>query len=58
MMIKTAVDVQQFLFRKDLVKELVDVLMYYNDVLLCFDISLEESRHAYIEKFQRNMNRW
>ena len=27
--------------------------MYYNDVLLCFDISLEELRHAYIEKFSK-----
>lgn len=44
--------------RKDLVEELADVLMYYNDVLLCFDISLGELRQAYIEKFQRNMKRW
>ena len=44
--------------RKDLVEELADVLMYYNDVLLCFDISLGQLRQVYIEKFQRNMKRW
>lgn len=44
--------------RKDLVEELADVLMYYNDVLLCFDISAEELKQAYVDKFQKNMKRW
>lgn len=44
--------------RKDLVEELADVLMYYNDVLLCYDISAEELKQAYTEKFERNMTRW
>ena len=44
--------------RKDLVEELADVLMYYNDVLLCYDISAEELKKAYTEKFERNMTRW
>ena len=44
--------------RKDLVEELADVLMYYNDVLLCYDISPEELKRAYTEKFERNMTRW
>ena len=44
--------------RKDLVEELADVLMYYNDVLLCYDISVEELKKAYTEKFERNMKRW
>ena len=44
--------------RKDLVEELADVLMYYNDVLLCYDISPEELKQAYTEKFERNMKRW
>lgn len=44
--------------RKDLVEELADVLMYYNDVLLCYDITPEELKQAYIEKFERNMTRW
>lgn len=44
--------------RKDLVEELADVLMYYNDVMLCYGISPEELKQAYEEKFQRNMTRW
>ena len=44
--------------RKDLVEELTDVLMYYNDVLLCYGITAGELKKAYTEKFQRNMTRW
>lgn len=44
--------------RKQLTEEMADVLMYYNDVLLCFDISAEELKSAYEEKFHRNMDRW
>ena len=44
--------------RAQLVEELADVLMYYNDVLLCYGISAEELKQAYIEKFERNMKRW
>ena len=44
--------------RKDLVEELADVLMYYNDVLLCYGITAEELKAAYTQKFERNMNRW
>ena len=44
--------------RKELVEELADVLMYYNDVLLCYGISAEELKEVYSEKFRRNMNRW
>jgi NTP pyrophosphatase (non-canonical NTP hydrolase) len=44
--------------RKDLVEELADVLMYYNDVLLCYGISEEELKNAYTSKFQQNMKRW
>lgn len=44
--------------RRDLVEELADVLMYYNDVLLCYDITPEELKQAYTEKFERNMTRW
>ena len=44
--------------KKDLVEEMADVLMYYNDILLCYGITAEELKQAYIEKFQRNINRW
>lgn len=44
--------------RKDLIEELADVLMYYNDVLLCYGISSEELKQVYTEKFKTNMNRW
>lgn len=44
--------------RKELVEELADVLMYYNDVLLCYNISGEELKQVYCEKFEKNMKRW
>ena len=44
--------------RKDLVEELADVLMYYNDVLLCYGITQEELKQVYEAKFQKNMKRW
>lgn len=44
--------------RKDLIEELADVLMYYNDVLLCYGISAEELKKIYTEKFEKNMKRW
>lgn len=44
--------------RKELVEELADVLMYYNDVLLCYDITAEELKEVYSKKFKRNMTRW
>lgn len=44
--------------RQYLVEELADVLMYYNDVLLCYGITAEELKQVYIEKFEKNMRRW
>ena len=44
--------------RKKLVEEMVDVLMYYTDVLLCYGISEAELKQAYINKFKKNMKRW
>lgn len=44
--------------RKALVEEMADVMMYYNDVMLCYDISADELKQAYTEKFERNMTRW
>ncbi|MCR5770550.1 MAG: MazG-like family protein [Butyrivibrio sp.] len=44
--------------RKDLVEEMADVLMYYNDVMLCYGISSDELKDIYKEKFETNMKRW
>lgn len=44
--------------RKALVEEMADVLMYYNDVMLCYEITADELKAAYSEKFQKNMQRW
>ena len=44
--------------RKDLIEEMADVLMYYNDVMLCYGISADELKMAYTEKFEKNMQRW
>ncbi len=44
--------------RGALVEELADVLMYYNDILLCYGISAEELKTVYTEKFEKNLGRW
>ena len=44
--------------REHLIEEMADVLMYYNDVMLCYGINEDELKQAYIEKFQKNMKRW
>lgn len=44
--------------RKELVEEMADVLMFYNDIMLCYDISTDELKQVYSEKFNKNMQRW
>ena len=44
--------------RSALIEEMADVLMYFNDVMLCYGITEEELKKAYVEKFERNMKRW
>jgi len=44
--------------RSQLVEEMADVLMYYNDVMLCYGITADELKRAYTEKFEKNMKRW
>ena len=44
--------------RTHFMEEMADVLMYYNDVLLCYGITPEELKKTYEAKFKRNMNRW
>lgn len=44
--------------RKHLVEEMADVLMYYNDAMLCYGITSDELKTAYTEKFEKNMKRW
>jgi len=44
--------------RQHLVEEMTDVLMYYNDVLLCYGISEQELKETYVAKFKKNMTRW
>ena len=44
--------------REHLVEELADVLMFYNDVLLCYGISAEELKQSYVKKHEKNMTRW
>ena len=44
--------------RYDFVEEMADVLMYFNDILLCYDISPDEFEQVYRAKHARNMKRW
>lgn len=50
--------VEDVAVRQHLVEEMADVLMYYNDVLLCYGISAQELKEAYAAKFEKNMTRW
>ena len=40
------------------IEEMADVLMFYNDVLLCYGITPEELEEVYRAKHERNMTRW
>ena len=44
--------------RTELIEEMADVLMYFNDVKLCYGITEEELKESYVAKFKRNMERW
>lgn len=44
--------------RQHFIEEMCDVMMYFNDVLLCYDITPDELKQAYIEKHNKNMGRW
>lgn len=44
--------------RQHLIEEMADVLMYFNDVLMCYGITEEELKDTYTKKFETNMKRW
>ena len=44
--------------REHFIEEMCDVMMYFNDILLCYGIKPEEFRKIYLEKHERNMSRW
>lgn len=44
--------------RRHFIEEMADVMMYFNDVMLCYGISIEELKNVYLEKHKRNMKRW
>lgn len=44
--------------RDHFIEEMCDVMMYFNDVLLCYEIKPEEVRKIYLEKCEKNMSRW
>ncbi len=44
--------------RKHFIEEMCDVLMYLNDVLLCYEITPKELETVYREKHRKNMGRW
>jgi NTP pyrophosphatase (non-canonical NTP hydrolase) len=44
--------------RDHFVEELCDVLMYFNDVMLCYSISPEELKKVYLQKHNKNIERW
>ena len=44
--------------RAHFVEEMCDVLMYFNDLMLCYSVSAQELEKAYLDKFRKNMQRW
>ena len=44
--------------REHFIEELCDVMMYFNDVMLCYGIAPEELERVYLEKHRGNLERW
>ena len=44
--------------RAHFVEEMCDVLMYFNDLMLCYSVSAQELEKVYLDKFRKNMQRW
>ena len=44
--------------RRHFTEELCDVMMYFNDILLCYGIDPDDLAKIYREKFETNMKRW
>ncbi len=44
--------------RRHFIEELCDVMMYFNDLALCYSIAPEELEKVYLDKHRTNMNRW
>ncbi len=44
--------------RNKFIEEMCDTLMYFNDVMLCYEISPKELERIYLQKHQINMERW
>lgn len=44
--------------RRHFIEELCDVMMYFNDLMLCYGITPSELEEIYWEKHRRNMERW
>lgn len=44
--------------RTHFVEELCDVLMYFNDIMLCYGITVDEFKEEYLKKHEKNMTRW
>ncbi len=43
--------------REAFVEELSDMMMYFHDALICYDITPEEISEAFVKKHQKNMER-
>lgn len=44
--------------RRHFTEEICDVMMYLNDIMLCYSIRPEEVRRVYLEKHEKNLKRW
>ena len=44
--------------RRHFIEEMCDVMMYFNDVLICYGITPEEFAEIYVKKYDTNMSRW
>lgn len=44
--------------RTHFIEEMCDVLMYWNDVCLCYGVTPEEVERVYRMKHAKNMTRW
>lgn len=44
--------------RAHFIEEMCDVMMYFNDICLCYGITPQELEDVYYKKHEKNMSRW
>ena len=44
--------------RRHFIEEMCDVMMYFNDLMICYGVTVDELTDVYLAKHRKNMERW